>query len=262
MSSIKFSLVQSHLYWEEKERNREMLAQKIFSIQEHTHIVVLPEMFTTGFTTNLQLAEPPHGDTFLWIKNIAIQKKVAMVGSWLVKEHDIYYNRLVCMLPNGQYGYYNKRHLFPLGNEKAYLQAGMQRFICSINGWKIQFQICYDLRFPVWARQQLRQKDVAEYDILLNIANWPSARIDHWKTLLKARAIENQCYVIGVNRVGTDGNNIHYDGNTSVKEASGNILLQKENVETIIHIALHKNEIQRYRASFPFLGDTDTFLIV
>ncbi|HNE94313.1 MAG TPA: nitrilase-related carbon-nitrogen hydrolase, partial [Chitinophagaceae bacterium] len=183
-----------------------MLEQKIASIKSKTEIVVLPEMFSTGFSMQPEkYAENMDGICVNWMKTIATKYKIILTGSLMIKEKETFYNRLVWMLPNGKYGFYNKRHCFAYAKENEHYTPGNNRFIASVNGWKINLQICYDLRFPVWARQASNQL-TPEYDILLYVANWPQRRSHAWKTLLTARAIENQCYVIGVNRIGTDGN--------------------------------------------------------
>ena len=243
-----------------------MLKQKIQSITEPTNIVVLPEMFSTGFSMKPEiLAEKTDGETVLWMKQIAATKKIILTGSVIIEDEGLYFNRLIWMLPNGQYGYYDKRHLFAYGEEDKHYTAGKKRMIAQVNGWKINLQICYDLRFPVWARQPsppLEGKEAEAYDILLYVANWPNHRSHAWKTLLTARAIENQCYVIGVNRVGNDGNNIYHSGDSLVANALGEILYQKETEEDIFTITLSKEELEATRKKFPFAKDADSFLLL
>ena len=267
-SSLTITLVQTHLHWENKAANLAMLQQKIMCIKEKTEVVVLPEMFSTGFSMKPeQFAETMDGETMQWMRNIAQQKKIILTGSLIIKEEDKYYNRLIWMLPNGSYGCYNKRHLFGYAEEDKHYTAGDKRLITSVKGWKINTQICYDLRFPVWARQsplstrEEGQGGEGEYDILLYVANWPERRNAAWQTLLAARAIENQCYVIGVNRVGLDGNNIAYCGNSTVIDALGKVLYNKNNEEDIVTITLQKQELQTIRNQFPFLRDRDNFTI-
>ncbi len=258
-----------------------MLEEKINSIQHSTQVIVLPEMFSTGFSMKPEtFAEDMNGPTVEWMKKIAAEKKVILTGSLMIKESapspleraggEVFFNRLIWMLPNGQYGVYDKRHLFAYAGEDNHYSPGTKRLIASVNGWKINLQVCYDLRFPVWARQattlpltplQRRWEEEPEYDVLIYVANWPERRIHAWKTLLTARAIENQCYVIGVNRTGDDGNQIHYSGNSMVIDAMGEVLYKKEHEEDIHTITLSKEKLQDVRTKLPFLKDADNFII-
>ncbi|ANE51800.1 amidohydrolase [Flavisolibacter tropicus] len=259
MSSLSVTLIQTALHWEDKASNLQMLEQKINSITEKTHIVVLPEMFSTGFSMRPEaLAETMQGETVAWMKRIATEKRIILTGSAIIEEEGQYYNRLIWMLPNGQYGYYNKRHLFAFAGEDQHYSGGDQRFIASVNGWKINLLVCYDLRFPVWARQQYTAEGF-EYDVLIYVANWPERRNTAWKTLLQARAIENQCYVVGVNRVGKDGNDIYHSGDSMVVTALGEVLYHKEHDEDVVTIQLEKEALQAVREKLPFWKDADQF---
>lgn len=291
MSSVLITIVQTALYWENKEANRQMLEQKIRAINGKTEIVVLPEMFSTGFSMNPSaLAETMDGETVQWMKKIAAEKKIILTGSIIIKEKapspkeragvrrrvsdsdhgvggEVYFNRLIWMLPNGKYGYYDKRHRFAFAGEDQHYTAGNKRLITSVNGWKINLQVCYDLRFPVWARQTSPDKgegeiSAPEYDLLIYVANWPERRNTAWKTLLQARAIENQSYVVGVNRVGADGNGINHSGDSLVIDPLGEILYHKKNEEDIFTIALDKEHLQNIREKFPFWKDGDAFQIL
>jgi len=263
VSSLHFSLIQSSLFWEDKAANLDMLGQKIRSISEPTEIIVLPEMFNTGFSMQpQQLSETMDGPTIDWMRRLSAEKKAILTGSLIIEENDKYYNRLIWMLPNGQLGYYDKRHLFAFVGEDEQYTAGNKRLIASVKGWKINLQICYDLRFPVWARQQCSQDIPKEYDVLLYVANWPEKRNHAWKTLLTARAIENQCFTIGVNRVGLDGNNIAHSGDSMVVGPLGEILYHCAFEEDIFHIRLQKDEVNNTRAKFPFWKDADEFTIL
>jgi predicted amidohydrolase len=282
MSHLTFTIIQTNLHWEDKNANLQMLEQKINSIQHPTQIIVLPEMFSTGFSMNPEtLAEDMNGPTVEWMKRIAAEKKVILTGSLMIKESapspleraggEAFYNRLIWMLPNGQYGIYDKRHRFAYAGEDDHYTAGTKRLIASVNGWKINLQVCYDLRFPVWARQtptspptplQKRGEEEPEFDVLIYVASWPERRIHAWKTLLTARAIENQCYVIGANRTGDDGNHIHYSGNSMVVDAMGEVLYEKVNTEDIHTITLSKDKLQDIRTKLPFLKDADDFSIL
>ncbi len=263
MPPLSFTLIQTALHWEDKKANLAMLEEKINSISTATHIVVLPEMFSTGFSMKPeQLAETMEGPTVQWMKKVAAQKKVVLTGSVMIEEEGRYYNRLIWMLPNGQTGIYDKRHLFAMGSENEHYSSGRQRFIASVNGWKINCAICYDLRFPVWARQQKGGDTDFEYDVLLYVANWPDRRNGAWKTLLQARAIENQCYVVGVNRVGPDGNGVAHTGDSMVCNALGEVLYHKAGEEDIFTITLQKEELDAVREKLPFWKDADPFLLI
>ena len=265
MESLRFSLIQTNLIWEDKQSNLKHFEEKISSIQEPTNIVVLPEMFSTGFSMNPdKLAEDMDGETVNWMKELASKKNVILTGSLIIKEDDQFFNRLLWVLPNGQIGQYNKRHCFSLAGEDQHYAPGSKRAIATVGGWRINLQICYDLRFPVWARQQLQQDDEGvypEYDILLYVANWPASRIHAWKTLLTARAIENQSYVIGVNRIGTDFNQINHCGESMVIDPLGEILYSAGEKDEVQTICLEKANLDKVRERFPFWSDADSFFI-
>lgn len=263
MENLYCTIIQTSLAWEDKAANLEMLGKKILAIKDKTHIVILPEMFSTGFSMKPEiLAESMDGDTVAWMKDIARNKKIILTGSLMIKENDAYYNRLLWVLPNGEIGYYDKRHLFGYGKEDEHYSPGKTRMIVSVNGWKINLQVCYDLRFPVWARQHMRENsNKDEYDVLMYVANWPEKRSHAWKTLLVARAIENQCYVIGVNRVGNDGNDIYHSGDSMVMGPLGEILFERSHDECVQTIILDKSKLDDVRNQFPFLSDADNFSI-
>ena len=256
--SLTFTLVQTDLFWEDKKANLLMLEEKILNLKDKTQIVVLPEMFSTGFSMLPNLfAETMQGYTIDWMKRIASTQKIILTGSVMIEEEGNYYNRLIWMMPNGQFGYYDKRHCFAYANEDKHYTAGKTKTIAQVNGWKINLQICYDLRFPVWVRQQKNNL----YDAIIYVANWPERRSTAWKSLLVARAIENQCYVIAVNRVGKDGNDIEHSGDSMVINPLGEILYQKNNVEDIFTITIDKNTVEEVRNKFPFWKDADDFNI-
>src|ERR1700677_3019146 len=216
MSTLTVTTIQPDLQWEDKTANLRRLEEKIDAIGVHTELVILPEMFSTGFSMRPEvLAERMDGPTVDWMKNMAARKKVILTGSVIIEEEGKYFNRLIWMLPNGQYGYYDKRHRFAYAGENEHYSAGHKRLIASVKGWKILLQVCYDLRFPVWSRQAA-EDGLPEYDLIIYVANWPQRRSLAWKTLLQARAIENQSYVAGVNRVGNDGNNIAHSGDSMI----------------------------------------------
>ena len=261
MSSLTFTLIQTNLHWENPGANLEMLEQKIKSIPDKTEIVVLPEMFSTGFSMRAaELAETMDGNSIRWMQQIAASRKIILTGSLIIREGDHYYNRLIWMLPNGEAGWYDKRHLFSYGEEDRYYTPGRKRLVASVKGWKINLQICYDLRFPVWARQQ--QETDPEYDVLLYTANWPERRIHAWKTLLQARAIENQSYVIGLNRVGMDGHNIYHSGESMILDPLGKTLYLGPDGEAIVTLTLNREPLEATRKQYPFLKDADNFMIV
>ncbi len=261
MSNLLVTVIQTNLHWEDKKANLQMLEEKINSIKEKTEVVVLPEMFSTGFSMKPeQLAETMEEETVQWMKGVAAEKKIILTGSVIIKEKENYYNRLIWMLPNGQYGVYDKRHRFAFAGEDKHYTAGNKRLIASVKGWKINLQVCYDLRFPVWARQQ-SQSEGPEYDVLIYVANWPERRSLAWKTLLQARAIENQCYVIGVNRVGNDGNGIYHSGDSMIIDPMGEIMYHKKDNEDVFTISLDKEHLKTIREKLPFLKDADHFMI-
>ncbi|MCC6837611.1 MAG: amidohydrolase, partial [Bacteroidia bacterium] len=234
MNDLKITIIQSALYWENIDWNLEQFAKKIDSIKEQTDLIILPEMFTTGFTMQPELlAEGMNGKALAWMKVHAQKKQCVITGSFVCEENGNYYNRLVWMRADGSYATYDKRHLFTMANEDKHYTAGSKKIIEEIKGWKICPLICYDLRFPVWARN----KNDNRYDLLIYVANWPERRNHPWKTLLLARSIENQCYVAGVNRVGNDGNEIYHSGDSAVINFKGEILSKTpahdECIETI-----------------------------
>ncbi len=277
MSGLTITTIQTNLFWEDKSANLQLLEEKINSIKEKTEIVVLPEMFTTGFSMKPELlAETMDGETVQWMKRIAAEKKIILTGSVIIEEtgqtatvRPSYYNRLIWMLPNGQYGVYDKRHRFGYAGEDDHYTAGTKRLIASVKGWKINLLVCYDLRFPVWARQSPPRHEMerglggeVEYDILIVVANWPEKRIAAWKILLQARAIENQCYVVGVNRVGKDANEIYYSGESMIIDPMGEVLYTKKDAEDIFTMTLDKSHLQMVREKLPFLKDADEFQMI
>lgn len=261
MSTLTITTIQSNLIWEEKSANLRLLEQQVSAIEEKTEIVVLPEMFSTGFSMKPEeLAETMDGETVGWMKRVSRENGIILTGSIMIEEAGNYYNRLIWMLPNGQYGHYDKRHLFAYGEEDKHYTPGNKRLIASVKGWKINLLICYDLRFPVWARQDPLSSG-GEYDVLLYVANWPERRSHAWKTLLCARAIENQCYVVGVNRVGSDGNAIYHSGNSLIIDPLGQVLYHMADEEDVNTITLQKEMLEEVRTKFPFWKNADPFNI-
>ncbi|MEO8861385.1 MAG: amidohydrolase [Ginsengibacter sp.] len=266
MSSLTVTIIQTNLSWENKKANLDMLQQKIEAIADKTEVVILPEMFSTGFSMKPEkFAEEMNGAAINWMKKIALEKKIILTGSLIIEENKKYFNRLIWMLPNGNFGTYDKRHLFAYGNEHTHYNQGSKRLIASVKGWKINLQVCYDLRFPAWARQSIsslatKEKN-PEYDVLIYVANWPERRINAWKILLQARAIENQCYCIGVNRVGNDGNGIYHSGDSMIIDPLGEILYHKSKEEDVFTYTLQKEKLDEVREKFPFWKDADSFEI-
>jgi len=328
MAPLTITLIQPNLYWEDKAANLGHLETLVEGIKEKTQLVILPEMFSTGFSMRpATLAETMDGPTVAWMKQMAARKKIILTGSLIIEEEGHYYNRLIWMLPNGQYGTYDKRHRFAYAGEDEHYTPGHRRLIASVNGWKVNLLVCYDLRFPVWSRQQMQRSpdqaassqrppspvtqppastDLAagspspvtqppaspdlpagspdpatspgshpatpaprsgpapvapEYDLLVYVANWPERRSHAWKTLLQARAIENQVYVAGVNRVGNDGNNIYHSGDSMVIDPLGEVLYHAHKEESVFTCTLQREKLEEVRARLPFWKDADQFRI-
>lgn len=257
MQDLTITIIQSALHWENPEKNLSMFSTKIDSIKESTDLIVLPEMFTTGFSMNAEkLAESDNDRTLDWLKSKAAAKKADITGSIIIKDRDAYFNRLFWVKKNGEVSHYDKRHLFRMADEHKIYTPGKKRIFCQVNGWTIYPLVCYDLRFPVWARQKLES-----YDVILYVANWPERRSSHWRLLLQARAIENQAYAIGVNRVGSDGLNIYYRGDSAIIDPLGNIIKQEADKEFIHTETLSWEKLENYRRKFPVWMDADKFSI-
>ncbi|GAB3926838.1 amidohydrolase [Larkinella terrae] len=255
---LHLTLLQTPLHWENPTANRAMLEEKIFALPEKTDLIVLPEMFTTGFTMNAApLAEPMNLTTFRWLKQMAAQSGAVVTGSYIVQEKGQFYNRLIWMEPDGSFDVYDKRHLFRMAEEDRTYTAGAKRLIKSWKGWNICPLICYDLRFPVWSRNT----DL-DYDLLLYVANWPAPRSLAWNALLQARAIENLAYVAGVNRVGEDGNGHQYAGDSSLIDPKGEVIFRQRDMETVFQTNLSLEDLRAYRERFPANRDADAFQII
>ena len=254
---LNITLIQSNLFWEDVDANLSHFDNLLSDVKE-TDIILLPEMFNTAFCLESNhLSETMEGKTISWMKAIAKQKNCAITGTLMVKENGKVYNRLVWVLKNGEIYTYDKHHLFSLLKEERHIAKGAGRLIVEVDGWKICPLICYDLRFPVFSRNNV------DYDILIYLANWPVKRIDAWDTLLKARAIENQAYTIGVNRVGEDGNGIPFNGHSKVFDAFGKELLSAtENKEEILQINLSPDDLKHKRRQMNFLQDRDDFTLL
>ena len=265
MKDLSISLIQTTLAWEDPAANRSHFEQKIKALNNKTDLILLPEMFTTGFTMNSKkVAEAMEGPSMEWMHQQADLRKAVVCGSLIIKENKHYYNRLIWMQPNGQYGQYDKHHLFRMANEDQSFTAGTNKLIVELKGWKVCPLICYDLRFPVFSRNHFetdRQTYAeAEYDLLLYVANWPAPRVEAWKKLLFARAIENQAYVAGVNRIGEDGNQVNYSGGSCLVDPKGEALWQAQSEqEELVSLNLSATDLIAFRKKFPVGMDADDF---
>ena len=267
MQNLSVTLIQTDLFWENPTANLANLEEKMAQISLPTDLIILPEMFNTGFTMNVKaVAEPMNFTTFKWMKQQAKRTQAVITGSFIVKEGEQFYNRLIWMRPDGSFETYDKRHLFRMGGEHNNFAGGAERLIVELKGWQICPLICYDLRFPVWSRNVFskteNQTSEIQYDLLIYVANWPAVRSQVWDVLLQARAIENQSFCIGVNRVGSDGMGLNYTGNSAVIDFKGNALFYQKNSEVISNQVLIKKELDDFRAKFPAYLDADDFEIL
>ena len=258
MHNLRVTLIQADLHWQNPEANRHKFSRIIEGLDRPGHIVVLPEMFTTGFTMEAaSFAETPDGPTIQWMRQTAKERAVVLVGSLIIREGASFFNRLYWVPPQGPLAWYDKRHLFRMAGEHTVYRAGQHLVTMELRGWKIRPFICYDLRFPVWSRNVNLQ-----YDLALYVANWPWRRINAWRSLLQARAAENQAYVVGVNRVGKDGEGIEYSGDSLAVDAVGNILADLGQKEQALTVELSAEALQRYREKFPAWQDADRFQLL
>ena len=257
-SPLNLALFQTDIYWENPSANLASLEEKISQLEQKPDLIVLAETFNTGFTSKAaQFAEMPNMMTEKWLKLMASRYETAICGSYLVKDAGHIYNRFLFVYPDGRKISYNKRHLFSMGVEGDAFSPGKEAVIIPYKNWNIKPLICYDLRFPVWSRNANLQ-----YDLLLYVANWPDARMDVFNTLLKARAIENQTYCLGVNRIGTDGNDIYYTGQSQVIDYMGKAIIQATSEEKVIEICIEKGPQDIFRQKFPVWKDADQFKII
>jgi predicted amidohydrolase len=256
MEKLSITLLQADLHWEDPEANRRELGMLIASAAENSDLILLPETFTTGFTMNAAaMAEAPHGPTEKWLLQQATQLSVDICGSLIVEQDGNRYNRLLWASASGEVHSYDKRHLFRMGGEFEKYTHGRERLIVDLNGWRVCPMICYDLRFPVWSRNR------GDYDLLLYVANWPESRMSAWDTLLPARAVENLCYVAGVNRTGKDGNGVACGGSSIITDYLGTQLAVADDQPAILRADLSMDKLLRYREKFPAWKDTDQFEI-
>jgi len=263
MQDLKITIIQTDPHWEDIEANLAMFEEKIWQIKGETDVIVLPEMFTTGFTMAAsRFAEHMNMRTFKWMRQMADQTGALILGSYIVTVHDRYYNRLLWMEPGGAFKTYDKRHLFRMANEHRTYSPGESLLIGTWKGWRICPLICYDLRFPVWSRNRWDKVNKRlSYDLAIYVANWPVARIGAWDTLLRARAIENLSYVVGVNRLGQDGNGLEHNGNSAVVSPKGEPIFMNEGDELVHTVTLNANSLDAFRDRFPAYVDGDEFSI-
>jgi omega-amidase len=253
---MKITLIQSPLIWESPKENRNYFETKINSIFGSTELIVLPEMFTTGFTMSPgNVVETMQGETVTWLKALAKAKKSAITGSLVIEENNNFYNRMVFVFPSGEIQFYDKKHLFTLAGEDKVYTSGTQKVIVNYLDWKICLQVCYDLRFPVFSRNS------EDYDLLIYVASWPKIRINAWDALLKARAIENLSYAIGVNRIGEDDNGYQYTGHSQVVDYLGEYLVEPNESEAVFSVELDRQKMMLTRQKLGFLNDRDDFKI-
>lgn len=251
---MRVSIIQTHIHWQNISANLHHFSERLKGLKGETDIAVLPEMFSTGFTMTPSENTPPFpGEEVIWMKTKAAELGFAIAGSVVVSENNKFYNRFLFVTPEGEVHQYDKRHLFTMAGEHKQYEAGTTKKTLKYKGWNIALQICYDLRFPCFIRNN--KKD--PYDLILYVANWPTARVSAWAKLLPARAIENQCYVVGVNRIGDDGNNISYNGHSMIADPYGFTHAFLGDVDANFTSQLNKEELNRYREKFPVLEDQD-----
>lgn len=258
MSTLNVAIIQAKLRWHDAAANREHFADRIAALDAAPDLVVLPEMFTTGFTMDAPgQCEPMQGPSVTWLKQQAADSGAAVCGSLVIEDGGDYYNRFVLAQPDGSLATYDKRHLFRLAGEGEHYAAGKAIRTVTVKGWNIRPLVCYDLRFPAWSRRQAGN----DFELLVYVANWPSPRHHAWETLLRARAIENQSYVVGVNRVGTDGNDVPYDGGSAIIDYLGHDIVNLGDRATSAEVTLDADRLQRFRKRFPFDVDADRFTL-
>ena len=251
---MKTALIQTDIIWENPTENRVILEEKINAIAEDIDLIILSEMFTSGFTMHPNLvAETMNGATILWMKNMAKNKNCAITGSLVITENNTFFNRMVFVFPKGEIQFYDKKHLFTLAGEDKIYTSGKEKVIVNYNNWKICLQVCYDLRFPVFSR------NIENYDLLIYVASWPKVRTNAWDILLKARAVENLSYVIGVNRIGTDNNDFEYIGHSQIIDELGNFIIEPTENDGVFIANLDKNKLHETRNKLNFLNDKDDF---
>lgn len=263
MQDLVISLIQCDLFWEDRDRNLDAFKKRMNSISEVPDIIILPEMFNTGFSINpAACAETMDGKTMDFLASQAAKRNCMIIGSLMISEGSAFYNRLICMKPDSTFSHYDKRHLFRIADENKYLKPGNKRIIVEVKGWKIMPLVCYDLRFPVWSKNTFSAEAGFGYDLLVYVANWPQSRAHVWTTLLSARALENQVYVAGVNRTGKDGNGKEHTGDSRVIDPKGFVIAETEpGKESVMTATLSHTELKKVREKHPFGLDWDHFTI-
>ena len=257
MNTLTLTLLQVPLHWQDPEQNRKAFSIHFSSLTKPTDAIILPEMFSTGFSMETSLAEPMDGPTITWMKAEAARMGIPIAGSLMIREDDKVLNRFVWVHPDESLEVYDKRHLFRMGDEHKHFTAGEKPVVITYKGWKLRLLVCYDLRFPVW----IRRTSKLDYDAIVIVANWPQRREAHWRTLLQARAIENQSYVVAVNRVGKDGNNMEHSGYSGLISPKGEWVTEMTDALLIQNVTLHKHEVTDWRTSFPAWQDADGFTL-
>jgi predicted amidohydrolase len=254
---MKISIVQTSIIWENPKENRKNLEDKLSTLQLGTQLVVFPEMFSTGFTMNVSnVAETMQGETMQWLQKIAEKMNCAVTGSLVITENNLFFNRMVFVYPSGKIDYYDKKHLFSLAGEDAIYTPGDKPTIVEYLNFKINLQVCYDLRFPVFSR------NTQDYDLLIYVASWPKVRINAWNILLKARSVENICYTIGVNRIGQDAQQQEYNGQSQVIDFLGNYIIEPSEKEEIVYTIIDKEALNEIKKTRNFLKDKDDFILI
>ena len=256
MPSLRLALIQTRTVWHDPAANRVMFDAWLEAVPAGTDLVVLPEMFSTGFTmASGEMAEPMDGATVGWMREAAVRAQVVICGSVVIEDGGHHFNRFIWARPDGTLVWYDKRHLFRMAAEHEHYSAGSERLVIELGSWRVCPMVCYDLRFPVWFRNR------GDYDVLLCVANWPAARQVAWNALLKARAVENLAYAVGVNRVGVDGNGVVYRGGTAAYSFTGDTMLETFDVEGVFTVTLDRTAVEDYRAAFPAWRDADEFSV-
>jgi predicted amidohydrolase len=255
MDLLKIAIIQSKIIWEDRSKNQSIFEDQILSIDADVDVIILPEMFSTGFTMNTSIAEKMDGERVMWMKKMAAKKTAAICGSLIIQDNGKYYNRLLWIDQDGNINHYDKRHLFSYAGEHQYFSPGKSKKVVEHKGWRFLLNVCYDLRFPVSMRNE------NDYDAIVLVANWPDTRAIHWKTLLQARAIENQAYVLACNRVGVDANDLNYQGDSSIIKPDGTVIQSIEKESGIIVETISLEELKQYRERFAFGADADKFTL-
>lgn len=256
MPDLCIAYIQYAIHWHNWKANRDEIETALENVDDSVDLIILPEMFGSGFTMEPEkIAQDMDGESVNWMTSAALTRQAHVMGSLVIAEDGQFYNRLICAHPDGALSYYDKRHLFTYAKEDEHYTPGSHRLTFEIADWRICPLVCYDLRFPVWSR------NTVDYDVLIYVANWPSARADAWTALLKARAIENLCYVVGLNRVGSDANGLAYPGRSEVLDMTGRSIYRSDDQPDVVQVTLEKGPLKEFRSRYNFLADRDSFII-